>query len=263
MSSLIDLLNQNAPSLFDAQSIRAELSLAIQHVKDALSPSGVLQTMYALIEPYLTALLPLLGPAALAAALAKLAAYGPKPFRLAFTVAFVNMLVCLGENILQARHLMTDDIDFRLSQASSALDIAFAILFAMRVEMPSIKASMAASAAAITASLSVALSQISQFTASFYSKPIDEALSAFTSTAATCALIAWASQYGTRRTILVAASSVLVVNGNLNWWAQDQTMLLWMRLSELVLALTLAVGTPDPIKPEGKGSNPSKPAVAT
>lgn len=263
MSSIIDLLNQNVSSLFDAQSLKADLDLLTQFVKDALSPSGVLQTKYALIEPYLTALLPLIGPAALAAAFAKLAAYGPKPFRLAFTVAFVNMLVCLGENILQARHLMTDDIDFRFSQASCALDIAFAILFAMRVEMPPMKASLAAAAAISTASISVMVSQISQFMSSFYSKPIDEAASAFTSTAATCALIAWASQYGAMRTILVAASSVLVVNGNLNWWGQDATMLTWMRLSELVLALALAVGTPDPIKPDGEGSKPSKPAVAT
>jgi hypothetical protein len=107
------------------------------------------------------------------------------------------------------------------------------------------------------------MSQISQYLSSFYSRAIDEVFSGFTSTAATAIVIVWASQFGTRRAILVAASSAPIVYGNLNWWQQDETILTWMRLSELLLAAALAFGSPNPSKPDKKGSKPSEPAVAT
>jgi hypothetical protein len=205
--------------------------------------------------------LPVIGPMALAAGFARNAAHGVRPFRFAFALASVQALVCLGENVLNMRNLMpSEDFDFRISQAASALDIAFALTLIMRIELPKLTRNNAF-VAAITAlgagtGTSLLLSPISvwlngiHFTASQ-----DAAMAGFTTAASCAALIGWAFRYGNIRTAIVVICSSAMIFGNFEWWSGNTELKMIMQSLEVVMALAVTIGIPMSDEPDATGEN--------
>jgi hypothetical protein len=189
------------------------------------------------------------GPPVLAAGTMARAAYGPKDERAAFLVVTLAVLACFAENLVVSHGLVTDGsaADLKISAVSNLLFVLFVIMFCWRPDWTKINVRetwTVVTAVVGTASLSVFLMKTYTFLSSLtWSLGGDEVMCAFALGTAGACFVAWASRFGATRTILVAAASSLLVIPQISWWSHNTPLLDMLRVSEVVLALLLTIGT--------------------